>query len=93
MNVGDKVIVRSGDWNESFKIGMLVAYDDLEGKAYKPIPVVEIEGTTLYIFGVCKKYWAGCEKTLQKLTPREQWNVLSDNIYIDKNRMWMRKGE
>lgn len=78
MYTGDKVIVRSNE-NEPYKIGTFLGFDTV-GKREQLFPVVQVEGINYICFGIVKQWTQNLQDQLDQLTPREQWNLLSNNI-------------
>lgn len=74
---GQPVILRSNN-DEPYAVGKFVCYDDLGGKS-KPIPVVNVDGEECVCFCLVFPYSEGMTSVLDKLTPKEQWNMFSEN--------------
>jgi hypothetical protein len=83
--VGSRVILKSNE-NESYKIGNIVRYDRIT-KSEKLIPVVTVDGENneFYCFSIIRHYSKTLTDILDKLSPREQWNVLSEFYTIESN--------
>jgi hypothetical protein len=76
--VGSKIICRSNE-DEPLMIGTIIAWDGPS----ENIPVVKDELTNkeFFVMGVIRHYDLNLLKTLNKLTPDEQWNVLAEFGY------------
>lgn len=73
--IGSRVICRSNE-DEPLMIGKIIKW---EGN----IPIVQDELTDkdFFVMGVIRHYDLNLLKTLNKLTPDEQWNVLAEFGY------------
>lgn len=80
---GTKVIVRCNDWHEDLMVGVVISYETLGGKILSPgMPKIksDADGKEYLCGGCIEVYTAELENKLRTLSPKEQWNALSDNI-------------
>lgn len=85
-NIGDKVIIRGNDWSQDLMIATIIDYTNFGKENTTLLPLVREESTGKeYIsFGLMKKYTKEKLEALNKLSPIEQWNVLSENLVYEK---------
>jgi len=83
--VGTPVLVRSNEWDQPLMPGIIVNHTDFgkDANSYFPVVRSNVGGVDkdFVCFGIVKKYDENKLKALEKLTPREQWNVLTDNTH------------
>ncbi len=77
LKIGQKVIVRSNE-DDPLKIGTYQGFE-LITLAKQPCPVVEFDDGKFLVMGIIKPYSDELKEKLDKLTPKEQWNSLSEN--------------
>jgi predicted kinase len=70
---GTKLIIRSNE-DEPYQIGEVVGYSDMPSP--DDIPVVDVDGFKLVVFGIHLPYNAALVERLDKLTPNQQWELL-----------------
>jgi predicted kinase len=70
---GTKVIIRSNE-DEPYKVGKIVGYSDMPSP--DDIPVVEVDGNKLVVFGINLPWNEDLVERLDKLTPNQQWELL-----------------
>lgn len=75
-NMGDKVIVRSNEWDEPLKIGI---YNGQHAK-HKTVPIIDINGEMFTCMGVVVPYSEELLTNLSQMSTKEQWNHLSRNL-------------
>jgi len=80
IDINTKVIVRNNE-DETYKIGILKRYDLFGGGNFKKtkLPIVDIDGVEYTCMGIVIVYDKIVTDILDKLTPKEQWNILSAN--------------
>jgi hypothetical protein len=84
--VGSNVIIRSNE-NEPYSVGIITAYIPIS-QSKDLVPVVNIHGKEHICFSIIRHYSSALCRILDKLTPSEQWNILSEfNIREDKNEL------
>lgn len=78
LEIGTRVIVRSNE-DEPYMVGTLVEYREIGRVMPIKTPVVKCEksGKECLVFGIIEPYGEELVEALNKLTPRQQWNVLS----------------
>jgi len=78
--VGDRVICRSNE-DEPYRVGTIASFQELGRSVPQLFPVVlcEEDNKEYLVMGILEKYSDELAEALDKLTPREQWNVLSSN--------------
>jgi hypothetical protein len=72
--VGQKFILRSNE-NEPIKVGTLMGWESLKSSH---LPIVEVDGETLYVFSIMIPYTKVMEDLLNSMTPREGYDLLKD---------------
>jgi polynucleotide 5'-kinase involved in rRNA processing len=74
--IGSKVIIRSNE-NEPYEIGNIVDYVNIT-KARNLFPVISVNEKNFICLGIIRHYSKEICNILDKLTPKEQWNILSE---------------
>ena len=82
--IGSKVIIKSNEPNP-YQIGTVIGFHSFHDDIKTIFPVVEVEGKDYVVFGIMKHYHPLRAKALDKLTPEEQWNVMSDFHIEDRS--------
>jgi NEDD4-binding protein 2 len=72
---GQKIITKSNEHDENYRVGIFVAYNDAL-KSPDNIPMIEIEGITYTCFGITMPFTTSLTARLDKLTPKHQWEFL-----------------
>jgi len=79
--VGVKVICRSNE-DEPYEIGIIKDYIAIT-QANNLVPLIEFENGEKICLSIIRPYSKTLCKILDKLTPKEQWNVLSEFNTLD----------
>ena len=74
--IGSKVISRSNE-NEPYKIGIIKDYQNMS-KGSNMFPIVEIDGKEYLCMSIIRHYSETLCRILDKLTYKEQWNILAE---------------
>lgn len=74
---GKRVIVRSNE-DVPLLIGKVIRYEDFDGKAFEPIPVVvsEEDEREYLCMGIVVEYSDKLFNELEGMKPKEQWEFL-----------------
>lgn len=75
---GDMIISKSDSSSEHFVIGKIVSTNAFPQKKNSSlIPIISVGNKEYVAFGIVRRYSKELETALTKLTPREQWLVMS----------------
>lgn len=82
-DIGQRVIVRSKDSVTPYWIGTLKGFDDFGGRFYPPITLVEADdGMVKGSVGIVVRWDATLQKTLDTMSPRQQW------LFLGGKKFW-----
>ena len=75
--IGSKIIIRSNQEDEPYEIGTIKEYVYIT-KDNNMVPIIKINSEEYFAMGIMRHYSETLCKILDKLTPKEQWNILSE---------------
>lgn len=79
IQLGDLVIVRNNE-DDHYAVGTLVGYDNAwHDPSREQFPVVALGGTLFFCMGIVVKYTKELCDLLDTMTPKDQWNYLSEH--------------
>jgi hypothetical protein len=83
--VGSRVIVRDNE-NSKYRIGELVRWEspNMDDKNWFPFVKMEDDKKEYLVMGIIRHYSNELIAVMDKLTPREQWNIMCEFAIIER---------
>jgi len=82
-----RVIYRSNE-DEDYMIGELIGFSDISSTSLIPIIQSEKDGIKYTCMGITIKYTDEIVRILDKLTPKEQWELMAAVRTVSYKKYW-----